>query len=59
VSPQELPPNPVVTPQLDSARIDPSAPVVPGVSNDITTTAPVTTTTPVSVTTPGVTPTHH
>jgi outer membrane protein len=59
VSPQELPPNPVVTPQLDSARIDPSAPVVPGVSNDITTTAPVTTTTPVSTTTPGVTPRPH
>ena len=59
VSPQELPPNPVVTPQIDSARIDPSAPVVPGASNDITTTMPVTTTTPVSVTTPGVTPTHH
>ncbi len=29
VSPQEMPTNPVVTPQLDSARIDPSAPVVP------------------------------
>ena len=27
VSPQEMPPAPVVTPQLDSARIDPSAPV--------------------------------
>jgi outer membrane protein len=59
VSPQELPPNPVVTPQIDTARIDPSAPVVPGASNDITTTMPITTTTPVSVTTPGVTPTHH
>lgn len=32
VSPQELPPNPVVTPQIDSARIDPSAPVAPGVT---------------------------
>jgi outer membrane protein len=29
VSPQELPPNPVVTPQIDRAPIDPSAPVVP------------------------------
>ena len=26
VSPEELPPNPVVTPQIDSARIDPSPP---------------------------------
>src|SRR5207253_11413426 len=26
VSPQEMPSNPVVTPQLDSARVDPSAP---------------------------------
>ena len=32
VSPQELPPNPVVTPQIDSARIDPSPPVTPGVT---------------------------
>jgi outer membrane protein len=42
VSPEEMPSNPVVTPQIDSARVDPSAPVVPV----------VTTTTP----TPGVTP---
>jgi outer membrane protein len=28
VSPQEMPPNPIVTPQVDSARIDPSAPIV-------------------------------
>jgi outer membrane protein len=32
VSPEEMPANPVVTPRLDSARIDPSAPVVPVVS---------------------------
>jgi outer membrane protein len=29
VAPQEMPAAPVVTPQIDSARIDPSAPVVP------------------------------
>jgi outer membrane protein len=29
VAPQEMPPVPIVTPQIDSARIDPSAPVVP------------------------------
>jgi outer membrane protein len=29
VAPQEMPPMPIVTPQIDSARIDPSAPVVP------------------------------
>ena len=29
VSPEEMPTNPVVTPQIDSARIDPAAPVVP------------------------------
>jgi len=29
VSPEEMPANPVVTPQIDTARIDPSAPVVP------------------------------
>jgi outer membrane protein len=29
VSPEEMPATPVVTPQIDSARIDPSAPVVP------------------------------
>jgi outer membrane protein len=32
VSPQEMPANPVVTPQIDSARVDTSAPVVPGVT---------------------------
>ena len=32
VSPEELPANPVVTPQIDSARIDPSPPVTPGVT---------------------------
>ena len=35
VSPQEMPTNPVVTPKIDSARIDPSAatiPVTPGVT---------------------------
>ena len=32
VSPQELPPNPVVTPQIDTAPIDPSAPVATGVT---------------------------
>jgi outer membrane protein len=29
VSPEEMPATPIVTPQLDSARIDPSAPVIP------------------------------
>lgn len=32
VSPEEMPATPVVTPQIDSARIDPSSPVVPGVT---------------------------
>jgi outer membrane protein len=32
VSPQEMPPNPIVTPQIDSAPIDPSPPVTPGVT---------------------------
>jgi outer membrane protein len=32
VSPQELPPNPVVTTQIDSARIDPASPDTPGVT---------------------------
>ena len=32
VSPEEMPPNPVVTPQIDSARIDPSPPVASGVT---------------------------
>jgi outer membrane protein len=50
VSPQELPSNPVVTPQVDSARIDTSPPVVP-----VTTTTTSTTTT----TTQSVTPPQH
>jgi outer membrane protein len=32
VSPQEMPPNPIVTPQIDSAPIDSSPPVTPGVT---------------------------
>jgi outer membrane protein len=32
VSPEELPPNPIVTPQIDNARIDPSPPVTSGVT---------------------------
>ncbi|MEP6982109.1 MAG: TolC family outer membrane protein [Sphingomicrobium sp.] len=32
VSPEEMPATPVVTPQIDSARIDPSPPVTPGVT---------------------------
>jgi outer membrane protein len=32
VAPQEMPANPVVTPQIDTARIDTSAPVAPGVT---------------------------
>jgi outer membrane protein len=48
VSPQELPPIPVVTPQLDSARIDASPPVIP-----------VTTTTTTTTTTQSVTPPQH
>jgi outer membrane protein len=44
VSPEEMPATPIVTPQIDSARIDPSAPVIP-----------VTTTT-TGATTTGVTP---
>jgi len=32
VSPEEMPATPVVTPQIDSARIDTSAPVTPGVT---------------------------
>ena len=49
VSPEEMPSTPVVTQQIDSARIDPSAPVMP-----ITTTMPPTTgmTTNTSVTPP-------
>ena len=45
VSPQELPPNPIVTPDIDSARIDPSPPEMPSVTpappaTGTTTTAP-------------------
>jgi outer membrane protein len=32
VSPEEMPATPVVTPQIDSARVDTSAPVVPGIT---------------------------
>jgi outer membrane protein len=32
VAPEEMPETPVVTPQINSARIDPSPPVVPGVT---------------------------
>ena len=32
VSPEEMPATPVFTPQIDSARLDPSSPVVPGVT---------------------------
>jgi outer membrane protein len=32
VAPQEMPPAPVVTPQIDSARVDPSPPVIAGVT---------------------------
>jgi outer membrane protein len=42
VSPQELPPNPIVTPQIDSARIDTSPPEMPSV----TPAPPATETTP-------------
>jgi len=42
VSPEELPPNPIVTPQIDSARIDSSQPEMPSV----TPAAPATETTP-------------
>ena len=45
VSPQELPPNPIVTPDIDSARIDASPPEMPSVTpappaTGTTTTAP-------------------
>jgi outer membrane protein len=53
VSPEEMPPNPAVTPQIDSARIDPSPPVILVPS---TATPPATTTT---TTTPSVTPRPH
>ena len=42
VSPQELPPNPVVTPIIDSARIDASPPGVPVPAATTTTTQSVT-----------------
>src|SRR3954454_8830517 len=32
VSPEEMPASPIVTPQIDSARVDPSPPVTPGVT---------------------------
>jgi outer membrane protein len=32
VAPEEMPPAPVVTPQIDSARVDPSPPVIAGVT---------------------------
>ena len=48
VSPQELPPNPVVTPVIDSARIDASPAVIPVTTSTTTTTT--TTTTKQSVT---------
>jgi len=32
VSPQEMPATPIVTPQIDSARVDPSPPVIGGVT---------------------------
>lgn len=32
VAPEEMPQNPIVTPAIDSARIDPSPPVAPGVT---------------------------
>lgn len=49
VSPEETPANPIVTPQIDNARIDPSPPVV---------FVPSTTITPLA-NTPGVTPRPH
>jgi outer membrane protein len=53
VSPEEMPPNPAVTPQIDSARIDPSPPVI--LVPSTATPSPTTTTT----TTPSVTPRPH
>jgi outer membrane protein len=32
IAPQEMPPTPIVTPAIDTARIDPSPPVAPGVT---------------------------
>lgn len=54
VSPEEMPPNPVVTPRIDSARVEPSPPVVPTATPTSTTT-----TMPVGMATPGVTPRQH
>jgi outer membrane protein len=52
VAPEEMPATPIVTPQIDSARIDPSPPVVP--------IAPATTSPSTNApTTPGVTPPRH
>jgi len=50
VSPQEMPANPVVTPQIDSARVDSSPPTVPSASPAGKTT---------SSSSPGVTSTQH
>ena len=51
VSPEEMPATPIVTPTIDSARVDPSPPVIPAAEPAST----VTTTTSTS----GVTPTQH
>jgi outer membrane protein len=40
VSPQEMPANPIVTPQLEPARIDPSVPTATGVTTPASTTTP-------------------
>ena len=42
VSPQEMPANPIVTPQIDSARINPAPPVSTGVTVQPMNTAPTT-----------------
>jgi outer membrane protein len=54
VSPQEMPANPIVTQQIDTARVDPSAPVimVPQTTTTTTTTTTSTTTKPTGVTPP-------
>ena len=52
VSPEETPANPIVTPQIDSARIDPSPPVVVVPSTTTTTMTP-------SANRPSVTPRPH
>ena len=46
VSPEELPPNPIVTPQIDNARIDASPPVIAIPASTTTTTTTTTTSTP-------------